>query len=318
MMNNNSKIYVAGHRGMVGSAIVRELKKQGYNNLVFKTHKEIDLTKQLDVEKFFETEKPEYVFLAAAKVGGILANMTYPADFLYNNLAIQNNIINSSKNYGVKKLLFLGSSCIYPRLCPQPMKEEYLLDGKLEPTNEGYAIAKIAGLKLCEYCYKQYNCCFISVMPCNLFGYNDDFISNNSHLIPALIRKIHDAKITNKESIEVWGTGRARREIMFADDLAEACLFIMNNYDNKEFVNIGVGRDYLISEIVDLLCDIIGYKGKVFYDVSKPDGMPQKVLDVSKINKYGWKSRTSIKDGLRMTYEWYLSNVLGDNNEKHE
>lgn len=303
---------------MVGSAIVRELKKQGYNNLVLKTHEELNLTKQLDVEKFFETENPEYVFLAAAKVGGILANMTYPADFLYNNLAMQNNIINSSKNYGVNKLLFLGSSCIYPRLCPQPMKEEYLLDGKLEPTNEGYAIAKIAGLKLCEYCYKQYNCCFISVMPCNLFGYNDDFISNNSHLIPALIRKIHDAKITNKESIEVWGTGRARREIMFADDLAEACLFIMNNYDNKEFVNIGVGRDYLISEIVDLLCDIIGYKGKVFYDVSKPDGMPQKVLDVSKINKYGWKSRTSIKDGLRMTYEWYLSNVLGDNNEKHE
>ena len=317
-MEKKSKIYVAGHRGMVGSAIVRELKKQGYNNLVLKTHEELNLTKQLDVEKFFETENPEYVFLAAAKVGGILANMTYPADFLYNNLAMQNNIINSSKNYGVNKLLFLGSSCIYPRLCPQPMKEEYLLDGKLEPTNEGYAIAKIAGLKLCEYCYKQYNCCFISVMPCNLFGYNDDFISNNSHLIPALIRKIHDAKITNKESIEVWGTGRARREIMFADDLAEACLFIMNNYDNKEFVNIGVGRDYLISEIVDLLCDIIGYKGKVFYDVSKPDGMPQKVLDVSKINKYGWKSRTSIKDGLRMTYEWYLSNVLGDNNEKHE
>ena len=308
-MNKESKIYVAGHNGMVGSAIVRELKKQGYNNLLLKTHHELDLTRQNDVEHFFENEKPDYVFLAAAKVGGILANTNSPAEFLLQNLEIQNNIIYNSYKYNVKKMLFLGSSCIYPRLAKQPMKEEYLLDGKLEPTNEGYALAKISGLKLCEYYHRQYSCNFVSVMPCNLFGYNDDFTSKNSHVVPALIRKIHDAKINNLESIEIWGTGKARRELLFVDDLSDACMFVMNNYDGYEFLNVGVGIDYTISEIVDMICDIIGYHGRLIYDVSKPDGMPQKVVDVSRINKLGWKYKTSIKDALFMTYQWYLDNV---------
>ena len=311
-MENNAKIYVAGHNGMVGSAIVRELKKQGFNNLILKSHKELDLTRQVDVEVFFEKERPDYVFLGAAKVGGILANINSPADFLYENLAIQDNVIYSSYKYGVKKLLFLGSSCIYPRLAPQPMKEEYLLDGKLEPTNEGYALAKISGLKLCEYFYKQYKCNFVSVMPCNIFGYNDNFISKNSHVIPALIRKIHGAKVNKDNSIEIWGTGKARRELLFADDLADACMFVMNNYDNYEFLNVGMGIDFSISEIVDMICDIIGYYGKCEYDTTKPDGMPQKVLNVNKIKKIGWKYKTNIKDALKLTYNWYLDNIYNN------
>lgn len=312
-MDKHAKIYIAGHNGMVGSAIVRELKKQGYNNLVLKTHKELDLIRQVDVESFFEYEKPEYVFLAAAKVGGIYANINSPADFLYDNLAMQNNIIYSSYKYGVKKLLFLGSSCIYPRLAKQPMKEEYLLDGKLEPTNEGYALAKISGLKLCEYFYKQYSCNFVSVMPCNIFGYNDNFVSKNSHVIPALIRKIHNAKINRIDSIEIWGTGKARRELLFADDLADACMFVMNNYDEYEFLNVGIGIDFSITEIVEMLCDIIGYDGELLYDTSKPDGMPQKVLDVSKINNIGWKYKTDIKEALKLTYNWYIDSIYNKN-----
>ena len=312
MMNTNSKIYVAGHNGMVGSAIVRALEEQGYNNLILRTHNELDLTRQTDVESFFEKEKPDYVFLGAAKVGGILANISSPADFLYSNLAIQDNVIYSSYKYGVKKLLFLGSSCIYPRLAQQPMKEEYLLDGKLEPTNEGYALAKISGLKLCEYFYKQYSCNFISVMPCNIFGYNDDFVSENSHVIPALIRKIHNAKVNKDDLIEVWGTGNARRELLFSDDLADACLFVMNNYDNYEFLNVGMGIDFSISEIVDMICDIIGYNGKCAYDTTKPDGMPQKVLNVNKIKNIGWKYKTDIKDALKLTYKWYLENIYNN------
>lgn len=312
-MDKHAKIYIAGHNGMVGSAIVRELKKQGYNNLVLKTHKELDLIRQVDVESFFEHEKPEYVFLAAAKVGGIYANINSPADFLYDNLAMQNNIIYSSYKYGVKKLLFLGSSCIYPRLAKQPMKEEYLLDGKLEPTNEGYALAKISGLKLCEYFYKQYSCNFVSVMPCNIFGYNDNFVSKNSHVIPALIRKIHNAKINKMDSIEIWGTGKARRELLFADDLADACMFVMNNYDECEFLNVGIGIDFSITEIVEMLCDIIGYDGELVYDTSKPDGMPQKVLDVSKINNIGWKYKTNTKEALKLTYNWYIDSIYNKN-----
>ena len=318
MMDKSSKIYIAGHHGMVGSAIVRELKKQGYDNLVFRTHNELDLTNQLDVEKFFEIEKPEYVFLAAAKVGGIFANMNNPADFLSENLEIQNNIIQSSYNNSVKKLLFLGSSCIYPRLCKQPMKEEYLLDGKLEPTNEGYALAKITGLKLCEYYKKQYNCNFISIMPCNLFGYNDNFLSENSHFVPALIRKIYTAKINNQSSISVWGTGKAKRELLFVDDLADACLFVMNNYDEINFINVGIGKDYYIYEIVEMLCKIIGYSGEIVYDTSKPDGMPQKVLDVSKINNIGWKYKTDIYEGLKLTFDWYIKNIVKINGDIYE
>lgn len=313
MIDKSAKIFVAGHKGMVGSAIVRVLHNQGFNNLVLKSHDELNLIRQTDVEVFFEDEKPEYVFLAAAKVGGIFANINFPADFLYDNLAIQNNIIYSSYKFGVKKLLFLGSSCIYPRLAKQPMKEEYLLDGKLEPTNEGYAIAKISGLKLCEYFYKQYKCNFVSVMPCNIFGYNDDFISSNSHVIPSLIRKIHNAKINKLESIEIWGTGKARRELLFADDLADACMFVMNNYNNSNFLNVGVGTDFSITEIVEMLCNIIGFCGKIVYDTSKPDGMPQKVLDVSKISSIGWKYKTNINDALKLTYQWYIDNVYNKN-----
>ena len=309
MLDKKAKVYVAGHNGMVGSAIVRELKKQGFSNLILKTHLELDLTNQVDVEKFFEHARPDYVFLAAAKVGGILANTNSPVEFLLKNLEIQNNVIYNSYKYNVKKLLFLGSSCIYPRLSKQPMKEEYLLDGKLEPTNEGYALAKICGLKLCEYYNKQYSCDYISLMPCNLFGYNDDFLSKNSHVVPALIRKIHDAKVKGVDSIEIWGTGKARRELLFVDDLADACLFAMNNYDSSEFLNVGIGVDYSIAEIVEMICDIIGYKGKLIYDSSKPDGMPQKVVDVKKINSLGWKYKTNITDALALTYKWYLEEV---------
>lgn len=312
-MDKKSKIFVAGHNGMVGSAIVRELNRQGYKNLLLRTHKELDLTSQNEVESFFKKEKPEYVFLSAAKVGGIQANMKFPVEFLLCNLEIQNNIIFNSYKYNVKKLLFLGSSCIYPRLAQQPMKEDYLLAGKLEPTNEGYALAKISGLKLCEYYFKQYSCDFISIMPCNLFGYNDDFVSQNSHVVPALIRKIHYAKVNNIDSIEIWGTGNARRELLFVDDLADACMFVMNNYDSYEFLNVGVGVDYTISEIVEMICRIIGYNGKLKYDTSKPDGMPQKVVDVNRINKLGWKYKTNIKDALSLTYQWYLDNVYLSN-----
>ncbi|MCM1235851.1 MAG: GDP-L-fucose synthase [Ruminococcus flavefaciens] len=307
-MEQESKIYIAGHRGMVGSAIMRCFKSHGFNNIIGKTSKELDLRIQADVNDFFEGERPDYVILAAAKVGGIMANIESPAEFLYDNLAIQNNVINCSYKYGVKKLLFLASSCIYPRLAPQPMKEEYLLDGKVEPTNEGYAIAKIAGLKLCEMYNRQYATDYISVMPCNLYGIGDNFNPAHSHVVPALIRKFHEAKITEADNVIVWGTGNARRELLFSDDLAEACFYLMQNYSGNDFYNVGMGTDVSIKELAEIIRDIIGYEGKIVFDTGKPDGMPQKLMDVSRIKDAGWKYKTELKAGLRITYKWYLDN----------
>lgn len=308
-MDKNSKIYVAGHAGMVGSAIVRLLQKRGFTNLIFKIRQELDLLNQKDVRDFFIKEKPEYVFLAAARVGGIEANMTYPANFLFENLQMQNNIIWSAHENGVKRLLFLGSSCIYPRNCPQPMKEEYFMDGKVEPTNEGYAIAKIAGMELCRMIASQFSQDFISCLPTNIYGENDNFDPKSSHVIPALIRKIHEAKVNQQKEITVWGTGRAKRELMHVDDLAEACLFLMENFSakNKEtsFVNVGTGEDISIKELVKTLVKIIGFEGKVVWDAGKPDGMPRKWLDVSKIHALGWKHKINLEEGLRLAYAWY-------------
>ena len=308
MLSKNSKIYIAGHRGMAGSSIYNKLIENGYTNFVTRTSKELDLTIQADVEKFFEEEKPEIVVLAAAKVGGIMANIESPATFLYDNLMIQNNVINSAYKYGVKKLLFLGSSCIYPRLAPQPMKEEYLLDGKVEPTNEGYAIAKIAGMKLCEMYNKQYGTDYISVMPCNLYGYNDNFDRKRSHVVAATIRKFHEAKINNSPEVVIWGTGNARRELLFTDDMADACVFLLENYSGNDFFNVGMGTDVSITELSELVADIVGYKGKMVYDTTKPDGMPQKLMDCTKLEKAGWKYKTSLREGLEKTYKWYLDN----------
>ncbi len=305
-MDRTAKIYVAGHRGLVGSAIVRKFKEKGYTNIICRTHAELDLICQEDVEKFFMKVRPHYVVLAAAKVGGIMANMTYPADFLYENLMIQNNIIHCSYKYGVKKLLFLASSCIYPRLAPQPMKEEYLLDGKVEPTNEGYAIAKIAGLKMCEMYNKQYGTDYISVMPCNMYGIGDNFHPLRSHVVPALIRKFHDGKMNDTDSVTVWGTGKARRELLFTDDLAEACLYLFESYSGNDFFNIGSGEDVSIAELAEIIREVVSYKGKIIFNTSKPDGMPQKLMDVCKMTKAGWKYKTSLSDGLFKTYNWYL------------
>ncbi len=302
----DSRIYVAGHRGLVGSAIVRKLQQQGFVNLILRTHGELDLTRQNQVEAFFELEQPEYVFLAAAKVGGILANDTYPAEFIYTNLCIQNNIIHASYLSGVKKLLFLGSSCIYPKLCPQPIKEEYLLSGYLEPTNEAYAIAKIAGLKMCEFYNRQYGSGFIGVMPTNLYGPNDNFDLEKSHVLPALIRKCHEAKVNQEREVVIWGTGSPRREFLHVDDLADACLYLMEHYDGKEIVNIGVGEDLTIRELAEMVVCIVGFEGKLRFDTSKPDGTPQKLLDVSRLNDLGWQANTSLEDGIRQTYDWYL------------
>ncbi len=308
MMNKDSKIYIAGHKGMVGSAILRKLQKEGFSNFVFKTSNELDLTNQADVQHFFEQEKPEYVFLAAAKVGGIVANNTYRAEFIYKNLMIQNNVIHQSYINGVKKLLFLGSSCIYPKMSPQPIKEEYLLTGELEPTNEPYAIAKIAGIKMCEAYRDQYGCNFVSAMPTNLYGPNDNYDLNNSHVLPALIRKFHEAKVTNKPFVEIWGTGNPRREFLHVDDLADACLFIMNNYNEKQFVNIGYGEDLSIKELVHHIKDIVGYDGTVKYDKSKPDGTMKKLIDSSKIRELGWRSKIGLEEGIRTTYSNALRN----------
>lgn len=302
------KIYIAGHNGLVGSSILRKLKSSGYSNLICRTKKELNLERQADVEEFFKNEKPEYVFLAAALVGGILANSTYPADFIYDNLIIQANVIHSAHNFKVKKLLFLGSSCIYPKFAPQPMKEEYLLDGKLEPTNEPYAVAKISGIKLCQAYNRQYKTNFISVMPANLYGQNDNFDLKNSHVLPALIRKFHDAKINRDPEVVIWGTGKPKREFLHVDDLADACLFLMKNYDDSEIINIGTGEDSAIAEVASLVKDTVGYSGKVTFDSSKPDGTPQKLLNVDKINRLGWKAQISLEDGIRMTYEWYCHN----------
>jgi GDP-L-fucose synthase len=302
-MNQNDKIYVAGHRGMVGSAITRKLKKEGFAHLVQKTSKELDLRNQEAVHAFFEKERPDHVFLAAAKVGGIMANNTYRAEFLYDNLMIQNNIIDAAYRSGTKKLMFLGSSCIYPKLAPQPLKEESLLTGELEPTNEPYAIAKIAGIKMADAYRSQYGCNFISVMPTNLYGPNDNYDLNNSHVLPALIRKFHEAKQKGEPSVTLWGTGKPRREFLHADDLADACFFLMQQYNEPGFVNIGTGEDLEIGELALLIKKIVGYEGEIKHDLSKPDGTPRKLMDVGKLHKLGWKASISLEDGIRKVYE---------------
>jgi len=307
-MNKSDKIYVAGHRGLVGSAIIRNLEKNGYNNLLLRTSKELDLTSQQDVNSFFETEKPDCVFLAAAKVGGIHANDTYPADFIRVNLQIQTNVIDAAYRNNTKKLLFLGSSCIYPKLAPQPMKEEYLLTGELEPTNEWYAIAKIAGIKMCQAYKKQYGFNAISLMPTNLYGPGDNFNLENSHVMPALIRKFHDAKEQGKESVEVWGTGTPKREFLHVDDMADATVFLMHNYDGEQFVNVGVGEDVSIRELAGIVKRTVGFEGELKFDASKPDGTPRKLLDVTKLNQVGWHAKINLEDGVKTTYQWFLDN----------
>lgn len=307
-MKKNAKIYVAGHKGLVGSAIVRQLKKQGYTNLLLKTRKELDLLDQKKVASFFSKEKPEYVFLAAAKVGGILANKTQKADFIYQNLQVQNNIIYASWKNDVKKLLFLGSSCIYPKLSPQPIKEEYLLTGLLEETNDAYAIAKIAGIKMCQSFNEQYKTNYISVMPTNLYGINDNFDLQSSHVLPALIRKFHEAKINNKPSVTLWGTGNIYREFLFADDLADACIFLMQSYDGSEIINIGTGEDLTIRELAEKVKKITGFTGKIAWDPSKPDGTPKKQLDVTRLFSLGWKPTTDLTQGIEIEYKWFKKN----------
>ena len=305
-MEKESKIYVAGHRGMVGSAIVRKLTSLGYTNLLTRTSAELDLRNQQQVSDFFDVEKPEYVFLAAAKVGGIVANNTYRADFLYENLAIQNNIIHGSYLNKVKKLMFLGSSCIYPKLAPQPLKESYLLSGYLEPTNEPYAIAKIAGIKMCEAYRAQYGCNFILVMPTNLYGTNDNYDLVNSHVLPAMIRKFHEAKEKSASEMTLWGTGSPMREFLHADDLAEACLFLMENYNESELVNIGTGEDVTIKNLADLVKQIVGFQGNIIWDTSKPDGTPRKLMDVSKLHGLGWHHKIALEDGIKLAYQDFL------------
>lgn len=308
MMDKKSKILVAGYQGLVGSAIVRRLQNEGYENLVLKDKHELDLVRQNSVESFFDLEKPEYVFLAAAKVGGILANKTRKAEFIYENLQIQNNIIYSAWKYGVKKLLFLGSSCIYPKMCPQPIREEYLLTGPLEETNDAYAIAKIAGIKMCQSFNDQYGTNFISVMPTNLYGPNDNFDLESSHVLPALIRKFHEAKTNNTSEVVVWGTGVAKREFLYVDDLADAVVFLMNSYSGSEIVNIGTGEDVSIRELTEKVKEVTGFKGGIVWDTSKPDGTPRKLLDVTKLHALGWQHKVSLDDGLKFTYDWFLSN----------
>ncbi len=302
-MQKGDKIYIAGHRGMVGSAIYRNLSDAGYNDIIIRTSKELDLLNQSDVEKFFEIEKPDYVFLAAAKVGGIAANNTYRADFLYQNIQIQNNVIHSAYKSGVTKLMFLGSSCIYPKLAPQPLKEEYLLTGLLEETNETYAIAKIAGIKMCEAYRDQYGCNFISVLPTNLYGPNDNYDLNNSHVLPALLRKFHEAKTNGKKEVVIWGSGAPKREFLHVDDLAEACVYLMNNYDEKPFLNIGTGEDISIKELANLVNRVVGADAKLVFDLSKPDGTPRKLMDVSRLHQLGWKHKIDLEEGIRSVYE---------------
>jgi GDP-L-fucose synthase len=297
---------VAGHRGMVGSAIVRALRRQGFTNLILASRSELDLTDKTQVEAFFTREKPEFVFLAAAKVGGILANNTYPGDFLYDNLMIQNNVIHAAFKHGVEKLLFLGSSCIYPKMAPQPIKEEYLLTGPLEPTNEAYAIAKIAGIKLCQAYYKQHGCRFISAMPTNLYGYGDNYHPENSHVLPALLRRFHEAKIENKQEVAIWGSGKPLREFMFSDDLADACLFLMENYDDPELINVGTGEEISILELAKLTAEIVGYNGKITFDATKPDGTPRKLMDSSRLHTLGFRHRISLREGMALTYADFL------------
>ncbi|HPH92251.1 MAG TPA: GDP-L-fucose synthase [Ferruginibacter sp.] len=312
-MELNSKIYIAGHRGMVGSAINRNLVKKGYSNIITRTSAELDLRNQALVNDFFAVEKPDYVFLAAAKVGGIVANNTFRADFIYENLMIQSNIVHAAYINKVTKLMFLGSSCIYPKLAPQPLKEDYLLTGPLEYTNEPYAVAKIAGIKLCEAYRQQYNCNFISVMPTNMYGYGDNYHPNNSHVLPGLIRKVHEAKESNAPEVIVWGTGTPKREFLFADDLAEACYFLMNNYEEEQLVNVGTGVDLSIKELAELIKDIVGYKGNIAFDTSKPDGTPRKLMDVTKLHNLGWKHTVELREGIQLAYQDFVENHLAKN-----
>lgn len=309
MMDKNAKIVVFGHRGLVGSAIVRRLQADGYTNIVTRTREELDLIDQKGVDKFFEEEKPEYAFLAGARVGGIIANRDYPAEFIYQNLAVEVNIIHSAHIHRVKKLLFLGSSCIYPRLSPQPMKEEHLLTGPLEPTNDAYAIAKIAGIIMCQSYHRQYGDNFISVMPTNLYGPNDNFHPEHSHVLPALLRKFHEAKEKNLPEITMWGSGSAKREFLYVDDLAAACVYLMNTYNDPGIVNIGTGEDVSIKELAEKIKEVVGYEGNITWDITKPDGMPRKLLDVSKLHSLGWKHEVSFEEGIRKAYEWFRENI---------
>lgn len=310
MMEKNAKIYVAGHRGMVGSAIVRALKNQGYTNIITRTSKELDLRRQIDVEEFFAKEKPDYVFLAAAKVGGILANNEAPADFMYDNMILEMNVIHEAYKNKVKKLMFLGSSCIYPRMAPQPMKEDCLLTSALEKTNEAYALAKISGLKYCEYLNKQYGTDFISVMPTNLYGPNDNYHPEHSHVLPALIRRFHEAKENNLNQVVIWGTGTPLREFLYVDDLADACVYLMNTYAGNETVNLGTGKELSIKELAELVKKVVGFKGNITFDITKPDGTPRKLLDVSKLKKLGWTYKTELEDGIKLAYEDFLNNDM--------
>ena len=309
-MNKNDKIYVAGHKGMVGSAIVRKLKKEGFDNIITRTSAEVDLRNQQQVTAFFQAEKPDYVFLAAAKVGGIHANNTYRGEFLYDNLMIQNNVIHSSYEVGVKKLQFLGSSCIYPKLAPQPLKEDALLTGLLEPTNEPYAIAKIAGIKLCDAYRAQYGCNFISLMPTNLYGPNDNYDLNNSHVLPALLRKFHEAKVSGQEQVVVWGTGSPLREFLHVDDLAEACYYLMQHYNEPHLINVGSGEEISIKDLALLIKEIVGFEGELVFDTSKPDGTPRKLMDVSKLHNFGWKHKIGLKEGIEEVYREFQKEVV--------
>lgn len=306
-MELNARIYIAGHRGMVGSAIKRALERRGFRNLIFATRDELDLIDTASVIRFFEQERPEYVFVAAAKVGGILANDTYPADFLYDNLMIQNNLIHAAYKYKATKLLFLGSSCIYPKFAPQPIREDSLLSGYLEPTNEAYAIAKIAGIKLCQAYHKQHGCRFISAMPTNMYGYGDNYHPQNSHVLPALLRRFHEAKEANQPEVAIWGSGKPLREFMFSDDLAEACVFLMERYEDPQLINVGTGEEVSILDLAKLIAGIVGYKGKITFDASKPDGTPRKLMDSSRLHALGYRHKVSLKEGIRLTYEDFLS-----------
>ena len=310
MMEKRAKVYVAGHRGMVGSAIVRALRQQGYTNLLLRTSKELDLRRQEAVEAFFVKEKPDYVFLAAAKVGGIMANSEHPADFMYDNMILEMNVLHAAFTNQVKKLMFLGSSCIYPRLAPQPMPESCLLTSSLEQTNEAYALAKISGLKYCEYLNRQYGTDYISVMPTNLYGPNDNYHPMHSHVLPALIRRFHEAKLAGAPEVMIWGTGKPLREFLYVDDLADACVYLMNTYSGNETVNLGTGKELTIGELAGLVKKAVGYEGRITYDTSKPDGTPRKLLDVSKLTKLGWHYKTELEDGIRLTYEDFLTNDM--------
>ena len=307
-MNKDSKIYVAGHRGLVGSAIVRNLEAKGYTDIIYRTHEELDLTNQADVQAFFKEEQPEYVILAAAKVGGIHANNTYPADFIYDNLMIQNNVIKAAHDYKVKKLLFLGSTCIYPKMAPQPIREEYLLTGALEETNEAYAVAKIAGLEMCKFFKRQYGDNFISCMPTNLYGPNDNFDLKSSHVLPALIRKFHEAKVNGSDNVEVWGTGTPLREFIYVDDMADACVFLMENYDGEQHVNIGTGEEVSIRQLAETVKEVVGFEGELVFNTDMPDGTPRKLTTVDKLHGLGWKHKVSLNEGIRLAYEWFLEN----------